>query len=345
MNPEEYANPEDYAVVIGIDRYAGLPHLKAASRDAARFTEWLLRPDGGGLPEKNVHFIPSILVPGDPFQSKPVLQDIEAALWRIGLLQYRRVGRRLYFYFAGHGVGPAFNEVAMLLATAGLGGLANVGLTHVQDFFHRAAVFDEIVYILDCCREERVAVCTGLTFNPVPRAGIPPTNDFVLLASVYRGMAYEPFDETNAARRGLMTEALLEGLNGAAGAIDTQGRITSDTVSAYVQRRVRELATQAEVDQQADPPKPASPPIVFRAAQGSFGEFLMRVTRGEMAQAYLLVVLSDGQEVGSSPPGVEIFEQRFPLNGAYQIVVEGGGLVAAVAPAMVKDGVVNVVFP
>jgi hypothetical protein len=148
-----------------------------------------------------------------------------------------------------------------------------------------------------------------------------------------------------AARRGLMTEALLEGLGGAAGAIDTQGRITSDTVSAYVQRRVRELATAAGVDQQADPPKPAYPPIVFREAQGGVGEFLMRVTRGEIAQAHPLVVLSGGQAVGSSPPGPASFEQRFPLNGVYQIVVEGGGLAAAVAPAMVKDGVVNVAFP
>jgi len=176
-------NPTDFAVVIGIDGYAGLRPLKAAKRDATRFSEWLIDPGGGGLPPENVRLIRSNITPGEPFSARPILQDIEEALWSIGVQQYTRLGRRLYFYFAGHGVGPAFNEVAMLLATAAMGRLTNIGLTQVQRFFHDAAVFDEVVYILDCCREEQSAICTGLSFMPPARPDRPATNDFALLGS------------------------------------------------------------------------------------------------------------------------------------------------------------------
>jgi len=50
-------NPEDYAIVVGINYYPALRKLKAAEKDATLFAEWLMSPEGGGLPPDNVRLI------------------------------------------------------------------------------------------------------------------------------------------------------------------------------------------------------------------------------------------------------------------------------------------------
>ena len=133
-------NSEDFAIVVGINAYPQLTPLRGALQDANMFKNWLISPKGGDLPDTNVK---TILSPdgfaSDPFDASPIKRDIDRALRDFGLGNIdledpQPIGRRLYFYFSGHGVGPNFDEVAMLMADAGPNFLNNnVGMRPYQE--------------------------------------------------------------------------------------------------------------------------------------------------------------------------------------------------------------------
>lgn len=131
-------NDQDYAVVVGINAYPQLRVLRAAVGDATKFAEWLQLPNGGGLPEKNVRLIVSAeTLPTEPLDAKPIQEDIDKALRDFGVEKNQWMGRRLYFYFTGHGIGPNFNNVGMLMAHAAMVRLNyNIGLQNYLDYFH-----------------------------------------------------------------------------------------------------------------------------------------------------------------------------------------------------------------
>ena len=96
--------PDDYAIVIGLNDYPqfgsqGRP-LAGAIEDAERFATWLKdTKTGGGLPQDNCK---EILSTPDPLA--PNKLGIDLALG--SLITQAKVaggGRRLYFYFSGHG--------------------------------------------------------------------------------------------------------------------------------------------------------------------------------------------------------------------------------------------------
>jgi hypothetical protein len=254
-NPGEARNAEHYAIVIGIDKYSQFRRLRAAVRDATRFAEWLESPEGGGLPKSNIHLITSLLEAGEPntnpFSARPVRDDVDYALAKIGVQSKRRIGSRLYFYFAGHGFGPTFDDVGMLMANAAIERLdSNVGLLPYRHFFRDWGFFDEVVFILDCCRDEFVSVKRtshpSFTFVPNNEAR-PPVNDFIVMAAPHGAKAFQTLDTDTGERRGLLTEALLEALK-SVDAADPRGRFTASSLQAYVERRVPELADAAPID-------------------------------------------------------------------------------------------------
>ena len=93
--------------------------LTTAPKDATRFMEWIGSEDGGGVPESNRRLIITAFEvnPDKPIDWKPEQDDIDQALevfWRAPRLEKEVgkqdkeeifLGRRLYFYFAGHGYG------------------------------------------------------------------------------------------------------------------------------------------------------------------------------------------------------------------------------------------------
>jgi hypothetical protein len=250
------ANDEDYAIVIGINTYPNLRSLKAALSDAVRFTEWLLDADGGGLPVRNVVQIsgPDSLPP-NPSSIRPIQVEIDNALIQFGVMRNERIGRRLYFYFAGHGLGPSFDEVAMLMAPAGIRRLGqNIGLRHYRSYFHAHAVFDEVIFILDCCRDRSQNTETrAQDFSNFGDGPARPVGDLTIMAAAYGEKAFEPVDGAgaDAEPRGLLTKALLEGLRSAEAA-DGLGRITSRSLAAYLEREVPRMAADARLTQKPE---------------------------------------------------------------------------------------------
>lgn len=250
-------NSEDFAVVIGINNYPFLNSLKAAESDAAAFHQWLIDPHGGALDPNHARRILSRDYPApddqSPFNVRPLKNDVDDALVRFGVHERKRVGRRFYFYFAGHGIGLSFDEVALLLSGAAPNILGNnIGLAAYRQYFRDAAPFDEVVILLDCCRdlEERE------TAQPTPfklrkwdeRA--PEVQDFLALGARFGKKAFEPAEAATGENRGLFTKVLLDGLGGAAA--DKKGDVTADTLRTYLKRQLPEYAKQFGKNQKPD---------------------------------------------------------------------------------------------
>src|SRR6185503_4317031 len=131
---------DDHAVIAGISHYPDpmVGSLQGSDLDANAFRAWLVDPAGGAVPEANIRFInsaavqgpqgPPVAQPVQPWQARPREDDITR--WFDELqgsaqgLPGRRIGRRLYIYFAGHGVvskfafQPLLNDAALLMANA-----------------------------------------------------------------------------------------------------------------------------------------------------------------------------------------------------------------------------------
>lgn len=255
---KQVPNPDHYAIVIGIDGYVQLRPLHAAGKDAVLFMEWLIKPDGGGLPIANVALIQSRPeLPQNPFEAQPTKIEIDNAITRLGIRtaikEGRRRGKRLYFYFAGHGFGSSFDEVGMLMADAALDRLvSNIGLRNFRHYFRAAAAFNEVIFILDCCRDPMGNIQTfgpGFDLPEGVRAAADAVQDFVVLAAVYGAKAFEARKGITSERRGLLTSVLLEALE-VPEATDALGRFTAATVRDYLRTRLPELARQTTTRKQ-----------------------------------------------------------------------------------------------
>jgi hypothetical protein len=157
-HPPGYRAPTDYAIVVGIDDYnAGIPALQGCVNDALLFQEWLLDPDGGGLDPANIHFIQS----SKPPNGRPPRDEIENLI----LTYYdhqnttgRSRGRRLYLYFAGHGVTPnppLDDDCGIVMANAVSQVLRSLPGRLTTKRVQRASLFEETVLFMDCCRQVR----------------------------------------------------------------------------------------------------------------------------------------------------------------------------------------------
>jgi hypothetical protein len=243
-------NPEHYALVIGIDAYSQLPPLKSAVSDAKRFVRWLQAESGGGLSRSHIHALLSSSTPtGNSLNADPTQADVDQALAKIIQTNRDSQIKRLYFYFAGHGYGPSFDDVGMLMANASMSRLSSISLRAYRQFLRQSGHFPEIVFVLDCSR----AYLLDGAPAPAPSLALTPSNqsagsnDFVLMASSHGEQAFEITEAMEGGRRGLLTTAVLEGLGGEA--IDSNQRITALSLSNYVRWRVPKLAGGASLKQ------------------------------------------------------------------------------------------------
>lgn len=186
----------DFGLVVGVEHYPQFRMLQGAITDAKNFHTWMCEKEGGGVNPQHAHLILSTADPARPIHSQideTLVELLEAADELGG-------GRRLYFYFSGHGAtcvdGPS-DDVALLLATwsrrfarvalsskAYRGELATIGL------------FEEVVIFLDCCRCEAKRV-VGLppTMTPELKSDRFPTREFIAYATEAGHSAFETSDD------------------------------------------------------------------------------------------------------------------------------------------------------
>lgn len=245
-----------HAIVAAISRYPGWPDrdLDGPLNDLVDFGRWLLDPHGGqidpasapefaqwlndpgapGAPtsagaDRAVQFFvtPNPALPMGLLDASPLTVQVEDALRRMNRRGRAalaaggdpRVGERLYLYFAGHGFSPDRRETALLMADASADepGLHIVGRAYA-DHFVDSNIFDEVVLIMDCCREDNQTIPVRVPpFQRFmgPRRPPNPARPFCALASSWDQQSREEV-LPDGRKRGVFTRLLVEGLRGAA---------------------------------------------------------------------------------------------------------------------------------
>lgn len=305
---------EDHAVVIGISRYPFFKDLEGPENDANAVIEWLKDPAGGDVPEDHIHPVTSSDFAEKP---RPGADDVYDAFAPLIKLAEERdpaaAGRRLYIFMAGHGFGPAMREASLLMANARPRAFGhNVSGGKVADHFGEAGYFEEVVLLMDCCRDPNAAAEEGLPPWDKPEGnGGRETRWFYGFATGYSSRAREkPVDGKT---RGLFTVAVLEALRSGAG--------TSSELRNLVKVRMIELMDPD--DYQKPHFDPGDEELNF-APGGSLPT--LRVTLGQAPGPLDVTVERGGNEGRAAErrlsPG-ESFEVALP-SGLYEVCRNDG---------------------
>jgi hypothetical protein len=197
---------DDFAIVIGIDHYPAFRPLQGAVADATAFRDWLCDPGGGGLAGHRIKLVTSSPTPS------PLQKHVDDALEQlIEDADQNGGGRRLYFYFSGHGMAAtnAIANVALLLADWSKK-RARLGLSS-QSYTNDLAsygLFEEVAVFLDCCRTESMPVVgMDCTLMPSVTTRKIATRNFVAYATEAGQSAFERPD--SELWQGVFTRCLL----------------------------------------------------------------------------------------------------------------------------------------
>ncbi|HYW13868.1 MAG TPA: caspase family protein [Longimicrobium sp.] len=244
-------NSEDFALVIGIDDYKALDGLDGAKNDAEAFVRWLRDPAGGDVPGENIKLFLSSSDPWAPTM-EPIIE------WLAELVEARSpgqddyVGRRLYLFMAGHGIGPSVDEAGLLMSNTSAISVNYMPGSKYANLFRQAALFEDVVLFMDCCRDHDWDLPDAnipLRFKSDPAAAHKVNILYAFATGFGRKSRERAFGENGSGVGGVFTRALLDGL--ACKAATPDGRITSESLKRYVLRQVEALRVPG-TDQRPD---------------------------------------------------------------------------------------------
>lgn len=250
------------AVVVGIDHYPDqmLGGLDGAVNDAEEFCAWLQTAGAGSLvydPQDEdateIYKVVTTARGPNPLNARPMLSDVEQALDFVRYKSEQRLTeweqgngtpyKRLYLFFAGHGIGPDIEQAALLMANAGVGRFRYYlqGRPYANYFRERAS-FDEVLLFMDCCRDSYPFLAAqGIKWEPPTPSG-RDTNHCYGFATKWSKKARET--NVGGKPRGFFSAALMEALKGSAA--DASGVVRARDIAGYVRTRVKALVKQAE---------------------------------------------------------------------------------------------------
>ena len=327
---EPFAAPDDHAIVVGINHYRpGFPALQGCINDAELFREWLVSPLGGGLNPANVQPLLS-QQPADPDDDaawQPVRDTIYTRLRRFRnrfTATGQRVGRRLYLFYAGHGVAwpnRPFDSGLVLSNSELPEPLYAIPGRQIIEAMQRDRTFEELVVFMDCCAEVRGtgsvdAQTLDLRADPDYPLG---ANNFCGRAAGWNASTGERMlDHPRGAGRdpllqGVFTHALLTVLWRTAAGVE----VRSDELGGHVIAEAEALDPCEERRPRFYPSEEHAAPIVFAArtaqpvdmanADGEVTVVLSDPARG------LAVIGGDAQTVVLNRPGPVRAEQSIRL--------------------------------
>lgn len=254
-------NPEDRAIIIGVTDYPGLTSLSGPENDAIAFHKWLIDPTGGGVPPGQAELIVSSSFNDPPFGDAANAEPTEQKIYRIfqgykkianqnkAAKKGLRVGRRLYLYFAGHGIAPnsisegfapTFEDAALLMANAEDEFFSyHIPGKSWANLFFMNGYFDEVVLLMDCCRENYpntppnfVKQAFSTTYKELDENKL-----FYGFATKWNKLARERKMD-DGEWHGVFTTALIAGLRGAA-ADPATGEVTARTLGNYLRENMK----------------------------------------------------------------------------------------------------------
>lgn len=221
--------PNDYAVIIGIEKYSDLPSAQYAERDAAAVRAHLAAL---GVPERNM-----VSLVGDKAGRAAFVKTFETWL-------PRSVGddSTVWVYYSGHGAPDPRSGAAFLLPWDGDPQFLEDTAYPVKRLYGKLGELKakRVLVALDACFSGaggRSVLAKGL--RPLVTkvdAGAVSKRTVALTASG----ADEVTGALDAQGHGLFTYHFLKGLNGAAA--DAQGRVSLEDLFAYLSPKVKDDA-------------------------------------------------------------------------------------------------------
>lgn len=235
------ANPNDFAIVIGINDY-GDPkrNLNSPVTDAKKISEWLCDPNGGGVDPSHCKLL---LGDGSKEVAKDLIEDelIAAKKFSLNCKKEGRSARRLYFYFSGHGLSRQTDEVLMChsLWNADRPN-ANINSSELEkSFFNSCTLFDEVVIWLDCCRNRNLIIKPGSleVGCASARSDGALQKTMIAFATLDGSFAYDGIN--GGEENSVFTETLLVGLKLAG---NGSGLVSWRSLSEYLYKNVSVVA-------------------------------------------------------------------------------------------------------
>jgi Caspase domain len=287
-------NDKDYAIIVGIEVYPAFdPYgpLKGPENDALAFRDWVISPTGGNVPNDKDHV--ALIVSSDykpapqtPDEARPMVMDVWNAFERLQNKAQQnanngeglQVGRRLYIYMAGHGFAPRDDQTALLMANATrdrTGPVYHILGQYSADWLFKAKYFEEVILLMDCCRELYPVMGLNMSFGEQNAPGaVDKVKRFYGYATKWSRLSREK--EIGGKRRGIFTATLLKALEG--GAVDPEtGELTARSLSDYLYTNMETFLNDAEKENDEIPKEPE---VDFHPKKGK-GFVLMKVPAPE----------------------------------------------------------------
>jgi len=230
-------NPDNFALVIGIQRYSDLPEAQFAERDAEAVKEHLLAL---GFPRRNI-----ILLTGE----KAGRAGIEKYLER-WLPRNLSENSRLFFYFSGHGAPDAKSGEAYLVPWDGDPNFLETTGYSIKRLYQMLGTLKakEVIVAMDACFSGaggRSVLAKGVRPLVTKIESLAPEGGNILSFSA--SAASEISGTVEDQGHGAFTYYFLKGLSGAAQ--DPSGRVTVKALYDYLLPKVQDEARRQNRDQ------------------------------------------------------------------------------------------------
>lgn len=322
----------DYAIVVGINDYPFIGSLEGAERDATDFMDWLIDVNGGAVPRTQIFPVLTSDLrndpPDDPLERKPTCEDVQRFLNRIQArldAGPRLIGRRLYLFFAGHGIATSspmddgLRNHALLMANAAAARYnLHIATVEYANWFAAAGAFEEVVLFVDACRDARPLVHSTGAFPP--RISPPAAHLFIGLAAGYGGRSREGKSKDGHVR-GYFTQAIIAGLRG--GAADPEGAVLPGLLEDFVTQSVAERIASVPGVSTADRPEfryLMAGPLVEGVSPGYVVHWTPKAGTNPVNVQLLSSTLAAVPPLPTQAPGVR---WRLPSFGLYLLEVDG----------------------
>jgi hypothetical protein len=334
-----YINPNDHAIVVGINHYlAGINSLKGAINDCELFCRWLVEPTMGGLNPANV----KLFISAGPPPPEPIRNQIEDILVSFFDLSYQgwAGGRRLYLFFAGHGLTkppPNQRDCGLVMADARPNLLRGLLGERAANIMRLTGLFREVMLVMDCCAE--VSGPAELLCY-LPSEGDPALQNRPFLhihaaewnATTAEKELPDPLDPAGPKKwQGVLTNTLLRALTTSR---DTSGNVTSVSIKNFI-----ESSDVGSPRIEPDPKKPqAPPPMVFGKPLGILVNVAPRngAARFQVRDGASLEVVHPPRKAPATVtlrPGLWFFDG-----------LDAAGLITSSQSVSVREGGVNVLI-
>ncbi len=231
------ADEKKFAVIMGVERYEGLPEARFAERDARAMKAHALAL---GFPERNV-----VLLTGAQATRTGLVKNVET--W---LARNVSEGSTVLFYFSGHGAPDAVSGQAYLVPSDG-------DPAYLEDTGYP---LKRLYEKLGALKAKRVLVALDACFSGAGGRSVLPRGARPLVSKVsvgdLSGTKLVALSASGAAQisgtleeqgHGLFTYYLLKGLNGAAR--DGKGAVTAGSLLAYMKPLVEDAARRSNREQ------------------------------------------------------------------------------------------------